>query len=169
MKLLFLWWHIGPQQLPRQTYSLSLSLSLSLNLSIFKAFSGANGIRERSLAQMILPKNIGCRWSSSVFAAYGEQWQTPIWHENQWPLVVREKRPTSTNENQCFFAISFGLVVAMSSKLINVAGCRTAYDEKLPFLHKIYSWLQLQHLEIEYKVPDHTVLTTSMEACSQDH
>ena len=41
---------------------------------------------------MMLPKTIGCCWYSSVFATDGDQWQTPIWHENQWPVGCRRKK-----------------------------------------------------------------------------
>ena len=50
-----------------------------------------------SIAQMIFQKNISCRWSSSVFTTDGDQWQTPIWHENQWPVGCQRKK---TNEYQ---------------------------------------------------------------------
>ena len=58
-------------------------------------------------AQMIQPKNIGCRWSSSVFATDGDL--LPFGMRTNDPLVAGEKRPTSTNDNRCFLAVSFGL------------------------------------------------------------
>ena len=62
-----------------------------------------------AIAQLILQKNIGCRWYSSVFFL----WQ-PTGHcsHAKWEFVIghrRLRRPTRTNDNRCFFAISFGL------------------------------------------------------------
>ena len=55
------------------------------------------------IAQMIQQKNIGCRWSSSVFATDGDQWQTPIWHENQWPVGCQRKKTDEYQRQPMFF------------------------------------------------------------------
>ena len=55
------------------------------------------------LALMMLPKNIGCRWYSSVFATDGDQWQTPIWHENQWLVGCRTKKTDEYQRQPMFF------------------------------------------------------------------
>ena len=64
------------------------------------------------IAQMILQKNIGCRWYSSVFFL----WQpTVIGSHAKWEFVIvhrRPRRPTRTNDNRCFLAISFGLMIS---------------------------------------------------------
>ena len=52
---------------------------------------------------MIQQKNIGCRWSSSVFAADGDQWQTPNWHENQWPVGCQRKKTDEYQRQPMFF------------------------------------------------------------------
>ena len=70
------------------------------------------------LAKMIDQKNIGCRWSSSVFASDGDQWQMPIWHENQWPVGCGQKRPTRTNDNRYFFGLSFRLLRNMNWAIV---------------------------------------------------
>ena len=60
--------------------------------------------------QIILQKNIGCRRYLSVFFS-GNQWV--IGSHAKWEFVIghrQSRRPTRTNDNQCFFAISFGLM-----------------------------------------------------------
>ena len=56
-----------------------------------------------------IAKNIGCCWSSSVFATDGDQWQTPIWHENQWPVGCWTKKTDEDQRQPMFFLSSFRL------------------------------------------------------------
>ena len=52
---------------------------------------------------MIQPKNIGCLWSSSVFATDGDQWPTSIWHDNQWPVGCWRKKTDEYQRQLMFF------------------------------------------------------------------
>ena len=42
----------------------------------------------------------------SVFATDGDQWQTPIWHENQWPVGCRAKKTKEDQPQPMFFTFS---------------------------------------------------------------
>ena len=73
--------------------------------------SGRAFTHSASIAQMILPKTsvfIGPRRSSRPTVTNNK---LPYGTRTNDPLVAREKRPTSTNDNRCFFAISFGLIM----------------------------------------------------------
>ena len=63
---------------------------------------------------MILQKNIGCCWSSSVFATDGDQRQTPIWHENQWPVSYQRKKTDEDQQQPMFFC---NIIWAIDSSL----------------------------------------------------
>ena len=56
-----------------------------------------------TLAKMIDKINIGCRWSSSVFATDGDQWHMPIRHENQWHVGCRRKKTDKVQWEPMFF------------------------------------------------------------------
>ena len=92
--------------------SQTASLYPKFPLTQHDKFRLTRGCAPASLAQMILQINIGCRWSSSVFATNSDQWQTPIWHENQWPVGCRTKKTDKDQRQPMFFAISFGLMSA---------------------------------------------------------
>ena len=65
---------------------------------------GCHSMHVTPLTKMI-EKNIGCHWSSLVFATDSDQWQTPIWHENQWPVGCQTKK-TDEDQRQLMFFLS---------------------------------------------------------------